>query len=134
MRAVRQYETGPERVLHHALRTAGLRFSKNYRNLPGSPDIVFRRDKLAFFVHGCFWHRHEGCPRSTTPRSNRQYWLAKFAANVERDKRKIAELRKLGWKVIVLWQCEIESDAAAAARRVIRTLARIRKKNAPLAQ
>jgi DNA mismatch endonuclease (patch repair protein) len=118
MRAVRRQATGPERRLQEALRSLGLRFATNSRDLPGSPDIVFLRQRLAVFVHGCFWHRHRHCSRTTTPRSNVDYWHAKFAANVDRDRRKLSELRKLGWKAIVVWQCQIEADAVKAARRV----------------
>jgi DNA mismatch endonuclease (patch repair protein) len=123
MRAVRRQATGPERRLQEALRSLGLRFATNARDLPGSPDIVFRRQRVAVIVHGCFWHRHRNCPRTTTPRSNVDYWHAKFAANVDRDRRKLAELRRLGWKAIVLWQCEIEADPLKAAQRVFSILA-----------
>jgi DNA mismatch endonuclease (patch repair protein) len=128
MRAVQRQNTAPERMLQSALRALRLRFSRNYRDLPGSPDVVFRRDRVAIFVHGCFWHRHKSCPRATTPRSNVSYWRSKFACNVERDRRKISELEKLGWKAIVLWQCEIETDVAEAARRVRAIVVKARKK------
>lgn len=131
MRAVRRQDTGPERMLHTALRALRLRFSKNSRNLPGSPDIVFRRDKVAVFVHGCFWHRHKNCSRTTTPRSNVLYWNAKFAANLARDREKLSELKKLGWRTIVLWQCEIEADTAKAARRVRSLLMRVHRATTP---
>jgi DNA mismatch endonuclease (patch repair protein) len=123
MRAVRRQATGPECRLQEALRALGLRFAMNSRDLPGSPDIVFRRERVAVFVHGCFWHRHRNCSRTTTPHSNVTYWHAKFAANLDRDRRKLSELRKLGWKAIVLWQCEIEADALKAAERVFSILA-----------
>jgi DNA mismatch endonuclease (patch repair protein) len=127
MRAVRRQDTGPERMLHNALRALRLRFCKNCRGLPGSPDVVFRRAKVAVFVHGCFWHRHPACPRATTPRSNVRFWKAKFAANLDRDRLKLSELKQLGWKAIVLWQCEIERNAAKAARRVCAIVARARR-------
>lgn len=127
MRAVRRQDTGPERMLCQALRALRMRFGKNARDLPGSPDIVFRRKKVAVFVHGCFWHRHKKCARATTPRSNIRYWRAKFSANEERDRQKLSELRKLGWRAIVLWQCHIENDAAKAAQRVQAFLARLRE-------
>lgn len=122
MRAVRRQDTHPERMLQSAFRALHLRFAKNARDLPGSPDIVFRREKIAVFVHGCFWHRHKNCSRTTTPRSNVRYWKTKFAANIERDRDKLSELRKLGWRAIVLWQCAIEADAAKAARRILSLL------------
>lgn len=127
MRAVRQRDTRPERTLQSSLRAIRLRFSKNCRDLPGSPDIVFRESRVAVFVHGCFWHRHKGCPLATTPGSNIGYWRAKFAANQERDRRKLSELKRLGWKAIVVWQCQIEHDAGKAAQRVEAFLLRAQK-------
>lgn len=124
MSAVRHDNTEPERMLQCALRRLGTRFSTNCRGLPGSPDIVFRRHSVAVFVHGCFWHRHSACPLASTPKSNVSYWRAKFRANVARDRRKEAELVRLGWKVVVAWQCEIRADADAVAQRIHRVLAR----------
>jgi len=83
--------------------------------------------RVAVFVHGCFWHRHRGCSLATTPGSNIGYWRAKFAANVERDRRKLSELKRLGWKVIVVWQCEIEADVGKAAQRIKSFLLRAQK-------
>jgi DNA mismatch endonuclease (patch repair protein) len=114
-------------MLQSGLRRLRLRFSKNSRDLPGSPDIVFRASRVAVFVHGCFWHRHKGCPLATTPRSNIGYWRAKFAANLERDRRKLSELRRVGWKVVVVWQCEIETDTGKAVDRVKAFLRRAQK-------
>lgn len=127
MRAVRRCDTGPERMLQSGLRRLRLRFSKNSHDLPGSPDIVFRESRVAVFVPGCFWHRHKGCPLATTPRSNTGYWRPKFAANLERDRRKLSELKRLGWKVIVVWQCEIEADVGKAAQRIKAFLQRAQK-------
>lgn len=118
MRAVRRCDTGPELLLQRSLRALRLRFSKNARDLPGSPDIVFRGARVALFVHGCFWHRHDRCHLATMPGSNVQYWRAKFAANRQRDRRKLRELRMLGWRTIVVWQCQIEADVAAVARSI----------------
>jgi DNA mismatch endonuclease (patch repair protein) len=114
-------------MLQSGLRRLRLRFSKNSRDLPGSPDIVFRASRVAVFVHGCFWHRHKRCPLATTPRSNISYWRPKFAANLERDRRKLSELKRLGWKVVVVWQCEIEADVGKAAQRVEASLLRAQK-------
>ena len=127
MRAVGRRDTRPERMLQSSLRRLRLRFSKNSRHLPGSPDIVFRESRVAVFVHGCFWHRHKRCPLATTPRSNIGYWRPKFAANLERDRRTLSELKRLGWKVVVVWQCEIEADAGKAAQRVEAFLLRAQK-------
>jgi DNA mismatch endonuclease (patch repair protein) len=127
MRAVGRRDTRPERMLQSSLRILRLRFSKNSHDLPGSPDIVFRVSRVAAFVHGCFWHRHKGCSLATTPASNIGYWRAKFAANVERDRRKLSELKRLGWKVIVVWQCEIGADVGKAAQRIKSLLLRAQK-------
>jgi DNA mismatch endonuclease (patch repair protein) len=118
MRAVRRRDTGPERMLQSGLRRLHLRFFTNSRDLPGSPDIVFRASRVAVFVHGCFWHRHKGCSLATMPRSNVGYWRPKFAANLDRDRRKLLELKRLGWRVVVVWQCQIETDARMVAERV----------------
>ncbi len=75
----------------------------------GRPDIVLPRHRAVVFVHGCFWHRHAGCSVATTPKSNQEFWLAKFAANVGRDRRNRAKLRKLGWRVFVVWECQVSS-------------------------
>jgi DNA mismatch endonuclease, patch repair protein len=118
MKANRARDTGPELSLRKSLFTMGLR---GYRladsTVPGRPDIVFRSSKLAVFVHGCYWHR---CPAHglTLPKTHVAYWRAKFARNVERDARKIAALRILGWKALVLWECEIADDAVASCERV----------------
>ena len=118
MRAVGRRDTEPERRLHAALQALGLQFSKHATDLPGTPDIVFREAQVAVFVHGCFWHRHKGCRFATMPRSNTEYWRAKFRANVERDKRKVSELESLGWRVIVVWQCQIKDDVWKVAARI----------------
>jgi DNA mismatch endonuclease (patch repair protein) len=92
MRRVRQKDTAPEIRLRKALHAAGVRFRLHDKRLPGRPDIVLACRRLAIFVHGCFWHRHEGCSRTTTPKSNRAYWMRKFAENIERDRRKTSQL------------------------------------------
>lgn len=122
MRSVRRAGTRPEQLLHAALREAGIEFETHDRTLPGTPDIVIRNGRLAIFVHGCFWHRHEGCRRATTPRSHTEYWTAKFADNIERDRRKVALLEASGWSVAIVWQCEIEQDAAAVAHGILQQL------------
>lgn len=127
MRAVRRRDTRPERMLQRTLGALGLELAQNCRDLPGSPDIVFPESRVAVFVHGCFWHRHKGCRLASTPRSNIDYWRAKFAANQERDRRTLSELKRLGWKAIVVWQCQIESDADKAAQRVKAFLLRAQK-------
>lgn len=117
MRRVRQRDTDPELVVRRVAHALGYRFRLHRRDLPGTPDLVFPKYRVALFVHGCFWHRHEGCPRATTPKSRRDYWLPKFAANVERDRRKEEALKSLGWRVLIFWECEI-NDANSLKRRL----------------
>jgi len=116
MRAVKRAHTRPEIVVRQALHALGLRFRLHRRDLPGSPDIVLPKFRTVVFVHGCFWHRHSDCHYATTPKSRQEYWLPKFEANVERDARKEAQLRELGWRVLVMWECETKSLEALEAR------------------
>lgn len=116
MRAVKRAHTAPEIVVRQALHALGLRFRLHRRDLPGSPDIVLPKFRTVVFVHGCFWHRHPDCRYATTPKSRQEYWLPKFEANVERDARKEAQLRDLGWRVVVMWECETKSLEALQAR------------------
>lgn len=119
MRAVKRANTEPEIKVRKVLHRLGLRFRLNQKSLPGSPDIVLAKHKTAIFVHGCFWHRHQGCRFSSTPKTRQEYWLPKFVANVERDARKIVELEALGWRVLVVWECE-SKDLAALEERLKR--------------
>lgn len=105
MGRVRQKDTKPEMLVRSLAHWLGFRFRLHRRDLPGRPDLVFPKLKKVIFVHGCFWHRH-GCSKTTTPKSNSAYWQPKFAENVERDKRVVAELLSLGWKPMVVWECE----------------------------
>jgi DNA mismatch endonuclease (patch repair protein) len=87
----------------------GVHYSANVADLPGRPDLANRRRMLAIFVNGCFWHRHPGCDQATTPTRNRWFWTEKFEANKSRDRRRTAQLRKLGYQVLVVWECEAEN-------------------------
>ncbi|HYI83822.1 MAG TPA: very short patch repair endonuclease [Acetobacteraceae bacterium] len=107
MALVRHKNTKPERVVRRGLWAAGLRYRLHARSLPGKPDLVFPRARLAIFIHGCFWHRHEGCRGTRTPKTNVDFWKAKFSANVRRDQRVMEELEALGWRTVVIWECEI---------------------------
>jgi len=119
MARVRQRGTKPELLTGAALRSLGLRYRKNVRGLPGTPDFANRSAKWAVFVHGCFWHRHPNCKRTTTPKSNIDFWLAKFEANQSRDERAEAELRSLGFSVIVIWECEAGTEAASRKLQIL---------------
>ncbi len=102
-------ETKPEILVRKYLFANGLRYRKNVKSLPGSPDIVLPKYKTVIFVNGCFWHGHKGCKRSKLPETNKAFWENKIKATQERDKLKISQLRELNWKVIEIWQCEINS-------------------------
>lgn len=97
----------------HAL---GLRFRLYRKDLPGSPDLVLRRHRTAIFVHGCFWHRHPGCSKASIPKTRPDFWQAKFDANVERDALAIKTLERLGWRVAIIWECEVKTPQAATER------------------
>lgn len=103
---VRQSDTAPELVVRRVLHGLGARFRTRARDLPGSPDISNRTRRWVIFVHGCFWHRHAGCRRATTPKRNAMFWEEKFAANVARDARAVAALRERGYAVLSVWECE----------------------------
>jgi DNA mismatch endonuclease (patch repair protein) len=102
--------TAPEMVVRRAAHRLGYRFRLYRRDLPGRPDVVFPRHRLAVFVHGCFWHRHPGCSNCTSPKTRPEFWSAKFRATVARDARAIAALRELGWRTLVIWECETEAS------------------------
>ena len=109
MARVRGVDTKPELFVRKALYARGYRYRLHVRGLPGRPDLVFRKRRTVVFVHGCFWHRH-GCKKTTHPKSRQDYWEAKFANNVARDKRNLAQLIDDGWRVFVVWECETEKD------------------------
>src|SRR3546814_9716210 len=104
----------PELVVRRAAHALGLRFRLHRKGLPGTPDLVFPRHKAAVFVHGCFWHRHEACKKATTPKSRKEFWEAKFARNVERDAQAIVALHALGWRTLIIWQCETNSPKSVS--------------------
>ena len=108
MRKVRGRDTGPEVMVRRLLHRAGYRFRLHAGDLPGRPDIVFRGRRKVIFVHGCFWHRHDGCRRTTTPKTRREFWANKFAANRKRDAAAVSCLERTGWEVAIVWECETE--------------------------
>ena len=103
-------ETKPEIIVRKYLFARGLRYRKNVKRLPGTPDIVFPKYKTAVFVNGCFWHGHKGCKYSHLPSYNFEYWEKKIADNIERDERKKRELEGLGYRVLIIWQCQLKSN------------------------
>lgn len=121
MSRIRGKDTGPERAVRSLLHRMGYRFRLHGRDLPGSPDIVLPRLRTVVFVHGCFWHRHAGCRQATTPKSRARFWRLKFERNVERDGENRAALRRLGWRVVTVWECQVRAsdgsvDGPLAAR------------------
>ena len=108
MSRIKSKDTKPEMQVRSALHRAGYRFRLHVKDLPGKPDIVLPKYKTVIFVHGCFWHRHKGCPEASMPSTNQDFWKEKFRQNVKRDKKGQAALKRLGWKVIVIWECELK--------------------------
>ena len=100
--------TKPELKVRKILTDLGCRYRLHAKKLPGKPDIILRRYNIVIFVHGCFWHLHKGCRNARVPKSRKKYWQTKLLRNRERDIQHMRELRKLGWKVLCLWECEIE--------------------------
>ena len=107
MSRIRGRDTGPERAVRSMLHRMGYRFRLHCADLPGKPDIVLPRFGTAILVHGCFWHRHKGCRFAYTPKSRKNFWLRKFASNVLRDHNVEIALAKLGWKITIVWECEL---------------------------
>lgn len=110
--------TKPEIFLRSLLHRAGFRFRLHAKDLPGKPDIVLPRYRIAIFVHGCFWHRHPGCSNATMPSTRTDFWAAKFDGNVERDARNVAALEEAGWTVLIVWECDLKSDPHAVVSRL----------------
>lgn len=108
MSSIRGRDTAPELAVRRYLHAAGMRFRVNDQRLPGSPDLVFPARRVAVFVHGCFWHRHPGCARSTIPSTNPLFWDTKFKSNVSRDRKREEQLTAMGWTVITIWECETQ--------------------------
>jgi DNA mismatch endonuclease (patch repair protein) len=107
MRAVPSKSTAPEKAVRFLLTRNGYRYRLHRRDLPGTPDIVFPGRQKAIFVNGCFWHGHSGCSKGRPPKSRPEYWIPKIARNIENDQRNLADLAKLGWRAITVWQCEL---------------------------
>lgn len=121
--------TKPELLLRSLLHRRGFRFRLHVKDLPGRPDIVFPKLRIAIFVHGCFWHRHPGCRNATMPSTRPEFWAAKFEANVERDARNSAALEEVGWTVLTVWECELEHDAHRVLAEIEGQLAGAKKRS-----
>lgn len=122
MRNIRTVNTAPELMVRSFLHKLGFRFRTNVSSLPGSPDIVLARFRTVIFIHGCFWHGHKSCARAKLPKTRLSFWEKKVLANQVRDRRVSSELRRLGWSVLTIWQCEINKPG-----RLIRRIATLLK-------
>lgn len=109
MARVRSTDTKPEIIIRKGLHAAGFRFRLHARSLPGRPDLVMRKHRCVIFIHGCFWHGHEGCPYFRLPKTRPEFWSAKIGANQARDRRVVDALTKEGWRVLVIWECATRS-------------------------
>lgn len=109
MSRIRSKDTAPEKIVRSFLHERGFRFRVCVKDLPGKPDIVLSKYKTVIQVRGCFWHRHKGCPKATVPKTNLEYWNQKFENNIKRDKKEDEELQRLGWALIVIWECQIKN-------------------------
>lgn len=125
MAQVKSENTSPELAIRKLLHRLGYRFRLHRKDLPGKPDIVLPKHKTVIFVHGCFWHGHLGCRRAARPTSNTDFWNAKLDRNIERDRNARKELKKLGWRVITIWECEIKN--AAITEKTVESLSDLLK-------
>lgn len=128
MSRIRSSDTKPEFIVRSLLHRAGFRFSLRRKDLIGKPDIVLPKYKTVIFIHGCFWHRHPGCKRASTPQTNKEKWQAKFKKNIERDKLVKQTLEQEGWRVIIVWECDVKSNPNLVLDSIIKELDPDRKK------
>ena len=119
MSAIKSKNTKPEIAVRKLLHSMGYRFRLHRKDLPGSPDIVLPKYKTVIFVHGCFWHRHNNCKYATTPKTRKEFWENKFDENVKRDNLNQANLSLKGWKIIILWECQLKEDMKKRIRELL---------------
>ncbi len=122
MSRVQQQNTKPEITVRKMLHRNGFRFRLHNKTLPGTPDIVLLKYKTVIFVHGCFWHQHEGCRKARRPTSNVEFWNEKLDKNIARDNQKEAELKKAGWRVLYVWECELKDTNPVEAELIKKLL------------
>jgi DNA mismatch endonuclease, patch repair protein len=116
MSRIRGTDTRPEMIVRSFLHRQGFRFRVHVTSLPGKPDIVLPKHNCVVFVHGCFWHHHKNCPRASMPASRRAFWMKKILGNAARDQFTIKQLRKMGWNIVVIWQCELRNPQLLGRR------------------
>ena len=119
MSAIKSKNTKPEIAVRKLLYSMGYRFRLHRKDLPGSPDIVLPKYKTVIFVHGCFWHRHENCKYTSTPKTRQEFWENKFKANINRDNLNQANLSLRGWKIIIIWECQLKGDMKKFIRELL---------------
>ena len=122
MSGIQSKNTKPEMLVRRYLYAQGFRYRLHTRELPGSPDLVLPKYRVVIFVHGCFWHRHANCRFATQPSSNIERWETKFQINVERDARNVAALQAAGWRVLVVWECELKREPLHRLQRLAREI------------
>ena len=118
MSRIKSQDTMPELQVRSALHRLGYRFRLHRKDLPGTPDIVLPKYQTVIFVHGCFWHQHPGCRKATIPKTNSDKWRKKLNRNIERDRQAIEQLEALGWRVKIVWECQIRRDLTNAIEKV----------------
>jgi DNA mismatch endonuclease (patch repair protein) len=123
MRRIRSKDTAPEFIVRRLVFSMGYRYRLHRADLPGKPDLVFPARRKVIFVHGCFWHQHNGCKIAGLPRSNKEYWLPKLARNTARDSKHQRSLHALGWKCLTIWECETKGNEERLVRRIAKFLA-----------
>lgn len=116
MSRIKGKNTKPEKIVRSILHHLGFRFRIHYKHLPGKPDIVLPKHHTVVLVHGCFWHRHQGCKECTTPKTNTEFWQNKFQQNVQRDQKVVEALEAAGWRVVVVWGCEVKEPEQLSRR------------------
>ena len=122
MSKIRSKDSRPELLVRSMLHRLGYRFRLHRKDLPGKPDVVLPKYRTVIFIHGCFWHQHEGCPHGHLPRSNLKYWGPKLRRNKERDVKNQAKLKKLGWNTIVIWECQVNKNLIEVIQEVQKML------------
>lgn len=122
MSRIKGKDTKPELILRSQLFRLGFRFRLHQKNLPGKPDIVLPKYHTVIFVHGCFWHNHKNCKEGRIPSTNSTFWKEKLQHNISKDNKNIKELKKCNWKVIVVWECEIEKHLEKTVKKIIKKI------------
>ena len=116
MARIRGKDTGPELVVRRMTHAMGFRYRLRVKDLPGRPDLVFRKRRCVIFVHGCFWHRHQACALARLPKSRLEFWCDKLERNAERDEKNLELLRRQGWRALVVWECELKKPELVASK------------------